>query len=70
VRLLLDTHAFLWWLVDAPSLSRIARAAIEDTGNSVFIRAATAWEIVTKHRIGKLPDVAFMVTDVGGSIAR
>lgn len=69
MRLLLDIHAFLWWLVDAPFLSRKAYAAIEDAGNSVFISAATAWEIVTKHRIGRLPDVAFMAADVGRSIA-
>ena len=70
MRLLLDTHAFLWWLVDDPALSRKAYAAIEDSGNSVFISAATAWEIATKHRIGKLPDVALMAADVSGSITR
>jgi len=57
VRLLLDTHAFLWWAFADRKLSRRAVAAIgdEDT-NQVLVSAASAWEIAVKHRIGKLPD--------------
>ena len=68
MRLLLDTHAFLWWLADDPSLSRAAEAAIGDPRNRVFVSAATAWEIATKHRIGKLPDAGMVAADVRGCI--
>ena len=52
--LLLDTHTFLWWNADDPSLGREARAAIADTASIVFVSAATAWEIATKRASGKL----------------
>jgi PIN domain nuclease of toxin-antitoxin system len=69
VRLLLDTHAFLWWLLGDPALSTSAQNAIADAGNDVFVSAASAWEITTKFRIGKLPKAAFMVTDIAGKVA-
>ena len=55
MKLLLDTHALLWWWKDDPRLSKRAVAAIADEANSVLVSAASAWEIATKHRIGKLP---------------
>ncbi len=55
MRLLLDTHALLWWWADDKRLSKRAAAAIADEANTVFVSAASAWEIATKHRIGKLP---------------
>jgi PIN domain nuclease of toxin-antitoxin system len=55
LRLLLDTHAVLWWFLGHPSLSRAARGAIGDTDGDVFVSAVSAMEIATKHRIGKLP---------------
>lgn len=54
MRLLLDTHAWLWWLTDDPRLSAPARRAISDARNEVFVSAASAWEISTKERLGKL----------------
>ncbi len=69
MRLLLDTHAFLWWLAGDEALSPAARAAIADEANGVFVSAASAWEIATKHRIGKLPGVAAVVADLDGAIA-
>jgi PIN domain nuclease of toxin-antitoxin system len=70
VRLLLDTHAFLWWVFADPKLSRAARTAISDeVQNSVFVSAASAWEIATKYRIGKLSDARAVAEDVSGSIA-
>ncbi len=54
MQLLLDTHAFLWWLGDTPKLGPQARAAIGDGGNAVFISAASAWEIAVKRASGKL----------------
>jgi PIN domain nuclease of toxin-antitoxin system len=70
VRLLLDTHAFLWWVFADPKLSRRARTAIEDdVENQVFVSAASAWEIATKYRIGKLPDAAVVAGNVAATIA-
>ena len=53
-RLLLDTHAFLWWNADDASLGPTARALIADPLNVVSVSAATAWEIATKRALGKL----------------
>jgi PIN domain nuclease of toxin-antitoxin system len=68
MQLLLDTHAFLWWLSGDDALSTAARTAIADEGNGVFVSAASAWEITTKHRIGRLPGVAAIVADLEGAI--
>ena len=54
MKLLLDTHAFLWSASDPEKLSKSARAAIEDPSNDVFVSAAVAWEIAIKHALGKL----------------
>jgi PIN domain nuclease of toxin-antitoxin system len=69
MRLLLDTHAFLWWLAGDDALSATARVAITDAGNSIFVSAASAWEIATKHRSGKLPGVTAIVADLDRAIA-
>ena len=69
-RLLLDTHAFLWWLADAPQLGELARKAIGDERNDVFVSAATGWELAIKRAAGKLqaPDnLDVMVEDSGFS---
>jgi PIN domain nuclease of toxin-antitoxin system len=55
VRVLLDTHAFIWWLSDDARLSRTARAAIADPANDAFISAASVCEIAIKLSINKLP---------------
>jgi PIN domain nuclease of toxin-antitoxin system len=54
VRLLLDTHTFLWWVADAPELSPPARAAIGNAGNDCFLSAASCWEMAIKVSLGKL----------------
>ena len=54
MRLLLDTHALLWWLFGSESLSSKARQALERETNTVFVSAAVAWEIAIKRRTGKL----------------
>jgi PIN domain nuclease of toxin-antitoxin system len=64
MRPLLDTHAFLWWLADDASLSATAEAAIADPANASHVSAATAWEITTKWRLGKLPGAALVAADV------
>jgi PIN domain nuclease of toxin-antitoxin system len=56
VRLLLDTHALVWWLFDDPKLSPVARSAIASPENDIFVSAVSAWEITTKHRLGRLPE--------------
>lgn len=53
-RLLLDTHVFLWWLIDDPRLGSEARELIADPDSQVFISAATGWEIGIKRALGKL----------------
>lgn len=54
MRLLLDTHVLLWWLADDPQLGAAARAQIADGANTVFVSAASAWEIEIKRALGKL----------------
>jgi PIN domain nuclease of toxin-antitoxin system len=69
LKLLLDTHALLWWWKDDPRLSKPAAAAIADEANTVLISAASAWEIAIKHRIGKLPGAEIAVRDFNELIA-
>ena len=69
MRFLLDTHALLWWLNDYKRLSRDAREAAEDDMNVLYVSAASAWEITTKHRLGKLPGAEALAEDIAGSIA-
>jgi PIN domain nuclease of toxin-antitoxin system len=54
VRLLLDTHALIWWMADAPELSDRARSAIAERSNEVMVSIASLWEIVIKRALGKL----------------
>jgi PIN domain nuclease of toxin-antitoxin system len=55
VRLLLDTHAFLWWCADDPRLSQGAVRAVSDGSNEVLVSAVSGWEVAIKTRLGKLP---------------
>jgi len=70
LRALLDTHALLWWLSDDPALARIARKTIADTKNTLIVSAASAWEIATKVRLGKLPTAADLASDFSSRIQR
>ena len=70
MRLLLDTHALLWWLAGDSQLSTTARAAIEDEDNPIYVSAASAWEVATKHRIGKLPQAGPLATDFALQVSR
>ena len=67
MRLLLDTHALLWWLADE-GLTTPAQNAIADPGNLVLVSAATAWEIYIKKALGKLaaPDDLERQVQAGG----
>ncbi len=51
---LLDTHALVWWMADAPELSQRARQIIADTNHAVLVSAASLWEIAIKQRKGVL----------------
>ena len=67
-RLLLDTHAFLWWVSDNPKLGRYSRRMIENPVNEVYVSAASILEIAIKKRIGRLeaPDgLAEIIEDEG-----
>ena len=66
MRLLLDTHALIWWLAADQAIPPSARNAIADPANDIFVSAASAWEIATKHRIGKLPEAGLLAADVAG----
>jgi PIN domain nuclease of toxin-antitoxin system len=63
VRLLIDTHAFIWWLAGDGRLSPAAHTAIADETSEVFVSAATIWEATTKHRLGKLPSASALALD-------
>ena len=54
MRLLLDTHIFLWWVYDDPKLTQLSRSLIENTENIKYISAVTAWELAIKSGQGKL----------------
>ncbi len=70
VRLLLDTHTLLWWLSDAAALPVSCRKLIAQPGNSVFVSAASAWEIATKFRLGQLSSASELVQDFAGYLDR
>ena len=63
MRLLLDTHALLWWLAGDRQLTKRARAAIANENNTILVSAASAWEVTTKHRLGKLPSAGPLATE-------
>jgi PIN domain nuclease of toxin-antitoxin system len=67
-RLLLDTHAFLWWLAGDERLSAGVREAVAEESDPIFVSAASVWEITTKHRLGKLPGASAIVRDLAGAI--
>lgn len=69
LRLLLDTHALIWWLAGDQALSNPAQAAISDEANSIAVSAASAMEVATKYRIGKLPNAALLARDFEAIIA-
>ena len=69
VRVLLDTHAFVWWLADSTRLSAPALETIADGENSIAVSAASAWEIATKYRLGKVAEGKVAAFNVASSIA-
>ena len=70
MRFLLDTHTLLWCFNASPSLSSQARRVIEDGSNEIMVSAASAWEIATKVRLGRLPTGEELVGDLDRYLKR
>ena len=70
MRLLLDTHALIWWFLDDARLSSTINEHLDDPNVEVFVSAATAWEMATKSRSGKLREAAAIVPDLPSLIRR
>ena len=68
MRILLDTHALLWWLDGDRRLSQRVRRLVADDDTMVLVSAASVWEICTKFRLGKLPGAAAVAADVKGCL--
>ncbi len=54
MRVLVDTHIVLWWLIDSRKLPEDAERIIKDKGNTVFVSAASVWEIAIKATLGQI----------------
>lgn len=61
MRVLLDTHAFLWAVLEPQKLSHRARSLLQDPATQIVLSTVSAFEIATKYRLGKLPDAAVVV---------
>ncbi len=68
MRVLLDTHALLWWLDGDRRLPAKVRKIIANSENEVIVSAASAWEITTKARLGKLPGALEVASDVAACV--
>jgi PIN domain nuclease of toxin-antitoxin system len=68
--LLLDTHALLWVLVDPERIPAETLATVRAPETTVYVSAASAWEIATKHRLGKLEGAAGVVSGYREHLAR
>lgn len=67
MRILLDTHIYLWWLQDSPRLSKVGKAKII-SASEVYVSSASIWEATIKAGIGKLEvDVNALVTEIVNS---
>lgn len=55
MKLLVDTHIWLWMLTTPERMNQVARDAIADPTNEVIVSVARAWEVAIKHALGKLP---------------
>jgi PIN domain nuclease of toxin-antitoxin system len=69
VRLLLDTHTLLWWVIGDPSLSDAGRRRIVQA-HEVFVSAATAWEMAIKVGLGRLPVAIDLVNDFENELGK
>lgn len=67
---LLDTHALLWALTDPSRLGPAAERVIVDASTDVVVSAVSAWELSTKHRLGKLPQADGVLAGYGAHLTR
>jgi len=67
---LIDTHVLLWWLFNDPKLCAVSRDIISDPAHRILVSSATAWEIATKYRIGKLPEAEPLLSDYQGFLQK
>lgn len=65
VELLLDTHALFWWAARPRRIPRETYVLIGDTANTVLVSPVSAWEMTSKHRIGKWPEAEIFVANFG-----
>lgn len=70
MKLALDSHAFFWWVVDHPRLTRAARAAIEDPDNEIYVSAVVAWEMATKVRLAKWLEARAVAENFDAAVER
>lgn len=70
MRVLLDSHALVWWLTGSRQLAASARSAIVDPETAVLVSAASIWEIAIKHRSGKWPESGALLVDVNGWLSQ
>jgi len=69
MKYLIDTHALIWSAYRRDLLSQCALAMLESDSNEIVVSAVSAWEIATKHRLGKLPSARKLAEDFVESTA-
>lgn len=69
MNLLLDTHVLAWWVLDDTRLSATARNILGDPSNRVMASVVSAFEMATKHRLGKWPDIGDFVAEFEPAVA-
>lgn len=70
MRLLLDSHTFLWLTNEPKRLSSKAQIALEDPNSILLVSVASIWELAIKYHLGKLPLAKAVVEDFYGAVAR
>lgn len=70
LRLLLDTHTLIWWMTSDRHLSDTAYNLVADLENRSLVSAASAWEMATKFRLGRLPAAAELIQNFAIGLAR
>jgi PIN domain nuclease of toxin-antitoxin system len=68
LRVLVDTHALFWWVVDSPKLSVRVRAVFAAHDNEIYVSAVVAWELATKARAGRWPEALSIATNIASVI--
>ena len=68
MKVLLDTHAVAWWLLDSGRLTRKSHAVIADPDNEIWVSSVSAFEMATKFRIGKWPNIGGLVQNFESAI--